>query len=332
MSTLQKILELLKNNGGAELSSSAICEQLQISRSAVWKHIQSLREQGYQIEAQSRCGYRLVASADRPDATEVLPLLRTKFMGRVLHYQEVTASTNRDAAAAAEAGGIDGTVFSAGEQSDGRGRMSRTWFSPPGANLYFSMLLRPAVATSLAMSLPLVAGIAMAEAIKRLAPELDPRVKWPNDILINGRKVCGILCEMQTQIDCGVRYIIAGAGVNVNLARELFPAELQLTATSLKAESGRVHSRAELLAGVLDAFERHYGVWQREGFNRLAEIMERYDALAGREVSVQQGEQVISGQARGVQEDGALKIQTQQGITAIYSGEATLRVNKNKAG
>ncbi|MDD2598607.1 MAG: biotin--[acetyl-CoA-carboxylase] ligase [Kiritimatiellae bacterium] len=325
MSTGHKILELLESQRGDQISSSAICERLRISRSAVWKHIQSLRGQGYQIEARTRCGYRLIASADRPDAVEVLPLLRTKTLGRELHYQEVTASTNRDAAAAAEAGGNDGMVFCAGEQSQGRGRMSRTWFSPPGVNLYFSMLLRPAVATDLAMSLPLVVGLAVAEAIKDLAPELEPRVKWPNDILINGRKVCGILCEMQAQIDCGVRYIIAGAGVNVNLEREILPAELRSTATSLKAEAGRALSCVELLAGVLNIFERHYGVWQRAGFKPLAGLMERYDALAGAEVTVRQGELVVSGQACGVQDDGALKIETPQGIVAIYSGEATLK-------
>ena len=203
--------------------------------------------------------------------------------------------------------------------------MSRTWFSPPGVNLYFSMLLRPAVATDLAMSLPLVVGLAVAEAIKQLAPELEPHVKWPNDILINGRKVCGILCEMQTQIDCGVRYIIAGAGVNVNLEREALPAELFSTATSLKAETGRALSRVELLAGVLNKFECHYIVWQREGFKPLTSIMKCYDALAGEEVTVQQGKQIISGQACGVQEDGALKVETSKGVIAIYSGEATVR-------
>jgi len=322
MSTARKILELLKSHRGSELSSRAICEQLKISRNAVWKHMQSLREQGYQIEAHSRCGYRLVASADRPDAAEVLPLLKTEFIGRALHYRDVTDSTNRDAAAAAEAGCAHGTVFCAGEQRGGRGRMTRTWFSPPGVNLYFSVVLRPAVATALAASLPLVAGLAVASAVRRLMPELDPRVKWPNDILIDGRKVCGILCEMQAQIDCGVRYIIAGAGVNVNMERALFPAELRQRATSLKAESGRTLSRAGLLAGVLNEFEPYYAIWQREGFQPLVGIMAQYDALKGREIAVQQGGRVVSGTADGVQPDGALRLATSSGIVPVYSGEA----------
>ncbi len=322
MSTARKILELLKSHRGSELSSRAICEQLKISRNAVWKQMEVLREQGYQIEAHSRCGYRLVASADRPDAAEVLPLLKTEVIGRVLHYREITDSTNRDAAAGAEAGCGHGTVFCADEQRSGRGRMTRTWFSPPGGNLYFSMVLRPAVATALAASLPLVAGLAVAAAVRRLAPELDPRVKWPNDILIDGRKVCGILCEMQAQIDCGVRYIIAGAGVNVNIDRELFPAELRQRATSLKAESGRSFSRAGLLAGVLNEFETYYEIWQREGFQPLTAMMDSYDALKGRVIAVQQGGRMITGEAVGVQSDGALQLATADGIVPVYSGEA----------
>ena len=321
MNTVYKILELFKYAKGEELSSSTICEKLQISRNAVWKHVKTLRERGYQIEAQPRCGYRLVASPDRPDAAEVLPLLKTKFIGRVLHYTGLTESTNRDASVGAEGGCADGTVFCAGEQSGGRGRMARRWFSPPGANLYFSIVLRPPVAAMQAASLPLVAGIAVAAAVGKLAPELDPRVKWPNDILIGGKKVCGILCEMQAQIDCGVRYIVAGAGVNVNLDREQLPDELQQIATSLKAESGRDLSCAELLAGVLNEFEYYYEIWQHEGFKPLVDIMDRYDALKGGVVAVQQGKRVITGEAVGVQVDGALKIETSKGIVPVYSGE-----------
>jgi len=188
-------------------------------------------------------------------------------------------------------------------------------------NLYFSMVLRPSVATALAVSLPLVAGLAVASAVRKLVPELDPRVKWPNDILIGGKKVCGILCEMQAQIDCGVRYIVAGAGINMNSERGLFPAELQQSATSLKAETGRTFSRVELLAAVLNEFEVYYGIWQREGFKPLAEIMDRHDALSGRQITMQQGEKYITGMASGVQEDGALKVETSEGIVAVYSGE-----------
>jgi BirA family biotin operon repressor/biotin-[acetyl-CoA-carboxylase] ligase len=322
MSTAARILELLKGSRKAELSSSAICEQLKISRNAVWKHVKALREQGYLIEAQSRCGYRLVAVPDRPDAAEVMPFLKTKVIGRVLHYSDVTESTNRDAAVAARAGCEDGTVFCAGEQRIGRGRMTREWFSPPGVNLYFSMVLRPSIATSLAGSLPLVFGIAVASAVKKIAPELNPRVKWPNDILLDGKKVCGILCEMQAEMDCGVNYIVAGAGINVNLDQQALPRALQSIATSFKAETGNEFSRAEMLACVLNEFEYYYELWLQKGFEPLVAVMDEVDALKGSVISVEQGGRVITGEADGVQADGALKVKTDQGLVSVYSGEA----------
>ncbi|MDA3926832.1 MAG: biotin--[acetyl-CoA-carboxylase] ligase [Kiritimatiellae bacterium] len=324
MSTASKILEQLKNSGRTELSSSAICDQLKISRNAVWKHVKALREQGYQIEAQSRCGYKLVASPDRPDAAEVLPFLQTKKIGRVLCYSDVTDSTNRDAAAAARDGCENGTVFCSGEQQGGRGRMTRKWFSPPGVNLYFSVVLRPSVATSLAGSLPLVAGIAVAAAVRKMAPELNPRVKWPNDILIDGKKVCGILCEMQAEIDSGVSYIVAGAGLNVNLDPQAIPDELKKIATSLKAETAREFSRAKMLACVLNEFEYYYEIWLRKGFEPLVEVMKELDALKGSVISVQQGTKLITGTASGVHSDGALQIQTSEGMELVYSGETRI--------
>ena len=321
MNTAAKILKLLKSSVETELSSSAICDELGISRNAVWKHVKTLRAQGYVIDAHSRCGYRLVESPDRPDAAEVIPLLKTEVIGRSLIYKESTESTNSDASASAETGCADGTVFSADLQIGGRGRMKRQWFSPPGMNLYFSLVLRPDVSISRASSLPLAAGIALASVIKRLAPDLDPRLKWPNDILINGRKVCGILCEMQAEIDCRVRYIIAGVGINVNLPQSSLPEELSEIATSLKIECGRDFSRTELLAEILNEFEQVYTIWKKGGFSPLRERMEKFDALKGRRTQFQQGNDLITGCACGVQDDGALMLETEEGMVPVYSGE-----------
>ncbi len=254
-------------------------------------------------------------------AAKILKLLRTDFIGRSLIYKESTESTNSDASAGAEAGCVDGTVFCADLQSGGRGRMKRQWFSPPDMNLYFSLVLRPDVSISRASSLPLVAGIALASVIKRLAPELNPRLKWPNDILINGRKVCGILCEMQAEIDCRVRYIIAGAGINVNLPQTALPAELREIATSLKMECGRDLSRTELLAEILNEFEQVYTIWKKGGFSPMRERMEEFDALKGRTIQIQQGNDLITGCACGVQDDGALMLETEKGVVPVYSGE-----------
>ncbi len=321
MSTSTKILQLLKNSVDEELSSSTICEELGISRNAVWKHVKALRIQGYVIEAHSRCGYRLIQSPDRPDAAEVNPLLKTEFIGRCLEYKEKTVSTNIDAAGGADAGCPDGKVFCAGQQTGGRGRMKREWFSPSGTNLYFSSVLRPDVPVDRASSLPLAVGVALVTALDRLVPGLNPRLKWPNDILVNRKKICGILCEMQAEIDCRVRHIIAGVGVNVNLQKPEMPAELREIATSLRIECGRDFSRIELLAALLNEFEEVYLLWRKNGFEPLIQRMECFDALKGRRVQIQQGNDLISGFAQGVQADGALILETGKEFVPVYSGE-----------
>jgi BirA family transcriptional regulator, biotin operon repressor / biotin---[acetyl-CoA-carboxylase] ligase len=328
MSSAQKILALLKANKDSEISSRTFCAQLKISRNAVWKHITALRKQGYVIEGQSRCGYRLVSSPSVPCAAEVTPLLHTESIGRILHYKKSCISTNDDAMAAAEQGCAEGAVFCAGAQSGGRGRMNRQWFSPADANLYFSILLRPGVTINRAAALPLIVGIAVTTALEQLDSKLHPRIKWPNDIQIDGKKICGILCEMRSEIDCRVRHIVAGVGLNVNLNAATLPADLCDRATSLLLETGREFPRAGLLAAVLNVFEPLYHLWQREGFAGLTERMAAYDALAGEIVSIQQGRETLTGRACGVREDGALLLKTAMGVTPVYSGEVhKLRTN-----
>ncbi len=260
----------------------------------------------------------------RSDAAAVAPLLRTRRIGRALSYRESTASTNADACGAAEAGCEEGSVYCSDAQTGGRGRLTRAWFSPPGVNLYFSLVLRPGVAVERAASLPLVAGIAVAAAVAGVDPSLAPRVKWPNDIVVNGRKVCGVLCEMQTGSDGRLRHIVAGVGINVNLEARDLPAELRRTATSLRIETGRAFDRAALLAEILNGFEGRYELWQARGFAALAGEMAQYDALFGGEVTIRQGRETLAGTACGVQDDGALKVKTAHGVVPVYSGEATV--------
>lgn len=325
MTAAQQIVAVLREAAGAEVSSRALCERLGVTRAAVWKQVEALRAGGYAIEACSRRGYRFVAAPDTPHAAEVLPLLRTARLGRDCQYVEETGSTNRDAAARAEAGAAEGLVVAAGAQRAGRGRQARVWHSPPGANLYFSLVLRPEVELARAASLPLVVGLAVAEALEGLAPEARPLVKWPNDILARGRKLCGILCELQAETD-RVRHIIAGVGVNVNLEPESLPAELRGRATSLKAEAGRAFSRAAVLAAVLNRLEPLYDRWRAEGLAPLAGALAARDALRGREIALEQGGRRVAGVADGIQADGALRLLTAEGLVAIYSGEAHLGV------
>ena len=321
MSAAEHILEALRAAAGGEVSSRTICERLGVSRAAVWKQIEALRAGGYDIEACSRRGYRLVSAPDTPHAAEVVPLLATQRLGRDCRYVAETGSTNRDVAALAAAGAEEGVIVAAGAQTAGRGRMTRGWFSPPEANLYFSVLLRPAVEPGRAAALPLVIGLAVAEALAELAPETRPLIKWPNDILIGGRKVCGILCEMQAEADC-VRHIIPGIGVNLNLAREEMPEELRSRATSLRIETGRRFSRAAALAVILNRLEPLYRRWCAEGFEPLLEAVEARDALRGKTITLEQGGRRVEGRADGLLPDGALRLLTEQGVVPVYSGEA----------
>ncbi len=321
MNAAEQIVEALRAAKGGEVSSRAICERLGVSRAAVWKQIETLRAGGYMIEACSRRGYRLVTAPDTPHAAEVSPLLTTRRIGRDCRYVAETGSTNRDVAALADAGAEEGVVVTAGTQTAGRGRMTRLWHSPPGVSLYFSMLLRPAVEPGQASSLPLVAGLAVAEALAQLAPETQPMIKWPNDILIGGKKVCGILCEMQAETDC-VRHIIPGIGVNVNLTRAELPEELRGRATSLRIETGRRFSRAAVLAAILNRFEPLYARWCAEGFEPLLDAVGARDALRGMKVTLEQGGRRVQGIGDGILPDGALRLHTEQGVVPVYSGEA----------
>ena len=321
MTAAEQIVAMLREAGDKEVSSRAICERLGVSRAAVWKQVEALRAGGYAIEACSRRGYRLAAAPDTPSAAEVLLLLTTLRLGRECQYAEETGSTNRDVAVRAQAGAAEGLVVAAGLQTEGRGRMTRLWFSPPKANLYFSLLLRPEVELARAASLPLVMGLAVAEALAALAPAANPLIKWPNDILAKGRKLCGILCEMQAETDC-VRHIVAGVGVNVNLTGEQFPAELRDRATSLRIEAGQTFSRAAVLAAVLNRFEPLYDRWRAEGLVPLLPAVNARDALRGRTIALDQGGRRIEGRAEGIQADGALLLQTSDGLLPVYSGEA----------
>jgi len=314
-----RIVARLKEAAGGEVSSERLCGELGISRAAVWKHIQGLRGRGYRIEAAPRRGYRLCAAPDAPLASEVTPLLTTRVIGRNYRFAWSADSTNRRIAALAEAGAAEGTVLAADCQTGGRGRMGRAWVSPPGLNAYLSILLMPAMEPGCVTTLPLLAGLAVAQTIERVAPALQPRVKWPNDILIAGRKASGILCELEAEAD-RIRRVVCGIGVNLNATR--FPDELASRATSLAIEAGGPVSRARFVAELLNVFEPLYETWQREGFEALRPAFLERDALAGRRVTVEQAGRAITGRAVGLGADGSLLLEEADGRqAAILSGD-----------
>jgi BirA family biotin operon repressor/biotin-[acetyl-CoA-carboxylase] ligase len=320
-SNTERVIQRLKQEAGW-ISGEAIGAGLGISRNAVSKHIHTLRGQGYRIAASPRRGYRLEAEPNRPSAAEVVPLLNTQFIGRALLYREQVDSTNRLAADEARRGAPEGTTVVADSQTAGRGRLQRQWYSPAGTNVYFSVVLRPAVDPARVSELPLVAAVALLKTLDRLYPEVEAAVKWPNDLMAGGRKLCGMLCESALEID-RVQYVVIGIGLNAN-ARS-FPSELQSRATSLYLRTGQEVSRAGLLAAALDAFEADYRRWtQASDLEPFLPYLESHSMLTDRMVTVQNVGGQVRGRVAGLAANGALRLQTPEGVRTVVSGDVTL--------
>ncbi len=251
---------------------------------------------------------------------------RGKGIGREIIYLAETVSTNREAWDRALQGAGEGLVVLADSQSQGRGRMGRSWSSPPGKNLYFSIVLRPALSPQQTPQITLLAGISCAQALIRVAG-MDARIKWPNDIFIRGKKTCGILAEMEGG-PSRAHFVVLGIGVNVNWAAEDMPSELRETATSLLAETGREFDRAAIAATILDELERGYALFLREGFSpRMREEWNRLSWVNGKRGTLSFGEQRISGQILGLDTDGALLLIDPEGKTRRFlAGDVSLRI------
>jgi BirA family biotin operon repressor/biotin-[acetyl-CoA-carboxylase] ligase len=260
---------------------------------------------------------------------ELRTLRKEKLIGReVLFFSEID-STNREAHDRAEKGAREGTVVIADSQSRGKGRRGRSWESPSGSNLYLSIILRPLIPPPAAPQITLLAGIAAARALSGVSG-LECRIKWPNDILLRGRKLAGILAEMEGK-DSKVRFIILGVGVNVNWRREDFPDDLRQTATSLRAETGKEISRAAVAAGLLHELEEEYVSFLREGFSaRIREEWSRLSWVLGKPVTLSLPEATISGRALGLDPEGALLVLDGEGKTHRFiAGEVSLRMENS---
>jgi len=286
------------SKAGDFLSGEELSRDFGMTRSAVWKHIRLLRAEGYHVDAVTGRGYRLSGLTGRPVEAEVTPFLTGQRFGRNLFYHSVTASTNLLAKALANDGSPEGSVVVADSQTGGRGRMGRIWLSPSGVNLYFSLILRPGVPLIRVPQLTLLVAAAVHQALSSAAADLVPLIKWPNDILLNGRKVCGVLCEMQSEPDL-THFVVVGIGINVN--QSLMPSELQDMATSLFLETGRLFSRPELLASVLNHFEPLYDAWLlQDDLGFILPYLERYSLLQSKQVTIDQFKRKVSGKVAGI--------------------------------
>jgi BirA family biotin operon repressor/biotin-[acetyl-CoA-carboxylase] ligase len=323
MTTDAKILSALRENPDG-VSGAELAEQLKISRAAVWARIEELRRVGFDISASPHFGYRIVGEPDALLADDLLARLgKTKIIGRDIRVFEQTTSTNDVIEKLARDGVKEGVVVFAESQTKGRGRLGRKWISPAHKGLWFSILLRPDLRPQETTQLTVASAIALRRAIES-ETRLKPEIKWPNDILIGGKKVAGILTELSAELD-KVRYVILGIGIDVNLDVGEFPAELKKIATSLKIETGETVLRAELAVAILRELDFDYARICAGKFPAVADEWESGCATIGKNVTVQIGDRKIRGCAESLDDDGALLVRTEHGhLERITGGDVTL--------
>lgn len=320
-----KVLEELKTNIGRSISGEEISKKLGISRTAVWKHITRLRSEGYSIESQTNSGYKLVGSPDVLSLSELEPYLDTRLIGRSIVFLDSTGSTNSYTKKLAEGPFTEGTVVIADEQTAGRGRLGRQWVSPKGKGIWMSILLKPDLLPSDAAKLTIAAAYAVSKALWNCC-RLDARIKWPNDIVAGGKKLCGILTEMSAEAD-EINSVVVGIGINANLGEEDFGPEVSGIATSIRLEKDTEVSRKALAASVLNEFEKVYEVFAKEG--SIKPFLDEYksrSAVLGKEIRVITKKEEIIGSAEDISEEGHLVIRLKDGtLREIISGEVSVR-------
>lgn len=319
-----EVLNLLKQNGPGFVSGEEICRGLGVSRTAVWKHMRALKEEGYGIEAVPRSGYRLVGIPDRLYAQEIVTGLDTDFIGRTVYYYDRIGTTNREARALASRGAPDGALVVAEEQTGGRGRQGKGWFSPRGMGIWCSLVLRPDISPGEAPPVTMLAAVAVAAAVEKVAG-LRPGIKWPNDVLLDGKKLCGILTEMDAEME-KVNFLVLGMGINVNTPPEDFPEELRDIATSIRSSAKGPVSRKQLLRQILSEFERLYRVWLGNGFGQVLEEWKKRCVTLNCPVRISGPRESWEGWAEDVDSSGALILRMADGSRQSFmAGEVSLR-------
>lgn len=317
-----KILALLLDAGTDYLSGEAMSETLGVSRAAVWKVIKQLREEGYEIEAAPRMGYRLVSQPDLLSPDCLAPYLPADFPFGPIHYFPSIPSTNTYAKSIAW-DSAEGTVIITDEQTQGRGRRGRNWHSPANQNIYLSLLLKPEIPIQ---QVPLFTQMAAAAVWEALSPELPKlEIKWPNDLMVNNKKICGILTEMSGEMNA-LHYLVIGIGINVNTTAEDFPDELKPIASSLRLETGHPLSRQKLAARILEQLANHYKtVLDTGSFETALSVCRAHSNLLGEKINIHHRDGIEAAQAMEIDADGFLVVETDKGRQRLSSGEVSIR-------
>lgn len=316
----ETILSLFSQTPDGFVSGERISEELGVSRTAVWKHIRNLRQAGYQIEAIPSRGYQLQQSPDVLMPEAIQSGLECQVVGSQIRVFDETDSTNLQASRLADEGGVDGLVVIADRQIAGKGRMGRQWESPGGVNLYASVILRPPILPFEAPKLTFLSAVAVCRAIKKCT-DLQPTVKWPNDVLLGGAKVAGLLNEMSSETD-QVHYVVLGIGVNLNMRSEQFPDDLRYPATSLAIAAGEPVSRLVFARTLLQEIDSLYQIYLEHGSAAIFAAWTELCDLTGKSVQVDCNNLLIEGTMVGLGDDGALLVRTPAGkIENVYAGD-----------
>lgn len=318
----EEILRLLRSADGY-ISGQELCNRFGVSRTAVWKAINQLKEAGYEIEAQQNKGYRLMAAPDLMTEAEIKSLMHTEWVAKEVLYFDTIDSTNTKAQELAEKGYPSGTLVVADKQESGKGRRGRSWVSPFGTGIFMTLMIKPDINPNNASMLTLVAALAVAKAITSVTGE-EAMIKWPNDIVVNSKKVCGILTEMNAQFDY-INHIVVGIGINVH--NESFPEEISQMASSLMIEAGgkRFH-RAQIIAETMSYFEQYYDTFLKT--QDLSALVREYDELLvnrNKSVRVLDPKEPFDGKAMGITPKGELIVDTWESRKLVSSGEVSVR-------
>lgn len=318
----EEILRLLRSTDGY-ISGQELCNRFGVSRTAVWKAINQLKEAGYEIEAQQNKGYRLMAAPDLMTEAEIKSLMHTDWVAKEMLYFDTIDSTNTKAQELAEKGYPSGTLVVADKQESGKGRRGRSWVSPSGTGIFMTLMIKPDINPNNASMLTLVAALAVAKAITSVTGE-EALIKWPNDIVVNSKKVCGILTEMNAQFDY-INHIVVGIGINVH--NESFPEEISQMASSLMIEAGgkRFH-RAQIIAETMSYFEQYYDTFLKT--QDLSALVREYDELLvnrNKSVRVLDPKEPFDGKAMGITPKGELIVDTWESRKLVSSGEVSVR-------
>ncbi|AKA67453.1 biotin--[acetyl-CoA-carboxylase] ligase [Clostridium scatologenes] len=324
-----KILHLLKENEGNFISGQTICEKLNVSRTAIWKYINTLKKEGYHIDSISKKGYKLTFSPDILSFEEISENLTTKYIGKNLFYFESLDSTNTKAKELASKDAPHGTVVISEEQTSGKGRLGRVFISPKRKGIWISIIMRPDIEPFKVPRITQIGAAAVVNACE--AFNIEVQVKWPNDIILNNKKVCGILTEMSGELN-KVSYVVMGIGINANLDKEDFPEDLRDKATSISIETGSYIKRKEFVSILINTFEKLYEEFVEENnIKTSVDICRNHSILIGKEIKIINRNEEILAKALDLDENGELIVEFKDGsIHKVFSGEVSIRgINNN---